>query len=166
MSKKPRKKYNPMSIALKMAKSFSKRFAIVWAGTLTAQVVSIGTSKPVQLSKSEAYAITDTPHKWKVYLCVMCRDNFGKDYIQTQELVFTNEYYSSEVSDIVTDKLNDFYRTCNQNHRVNVGWIATTSEKDLSDRALAEMMTDIGAWSFLALWETKENADVEELRLA
>ena len=69
---------------------------------------------------------------------------------------FTQEYYSEFIGDIINDTMIDLRNSCNQQHIVNVGWVATTSDKDISDESISEMMTDAGAWDFLSPIEAKE----------
>lgn len=157
--KKPRRKYSPKRQAFKLSKSFSQKYAIVWAGTLTSQVVRISTSNSVQLQKCEVEAITTVPHRWRVYACVMSRDINGREFIQSEELLFkSGDHYiecrSEEISDLVNERCNQLYHSCNKNLSVNVGWIATPAREPLTDKQLSDMMTNIGAWEFLAKWET------------
>ena len=53
----------------------------------------------------------------------------------------------------------DLRNSCNQQNIVNVGWVATTSDKDISDESISEMMTDLGAWDFLS---PVESSDLDE----
>lgn len=158
--KKRTKKYNPKARAIALSKAFAKKYAVVWAGTLEAQIVKLSALKPVLLKQSEALAISNVPHKWQVHLCCMLRDHTGRDYIQVQELRFSHEYLSCDTSEIVNDHMKSFVKTCNSNHVVNVGWVATTSEEDLSDEKISKMMDNIGAWDFLAKHEVTDSTEV------
>ena len=154
--KKRNKKYNPHRTAIHFAKSYTKNFAMVWAGTLDAKIYNIKNNSKAILTQAKMDALTKVAHKWQVHVTVLLRDNNGRDYIQTQELRFTQEYYSEFIGDVINDTMIDLRNSCNQQHIVNVGWVATTSDKDISDKAISEMMTDAGAWDFLSPIEAKE----------
>ncbi len=154
--KKRNKKYNPHRTAIHFAKSYTKNFAMVWAGTLDAKIYNIKNNSKAILTQAKLDAMTKVAHKWQVHVAALLRDHEGDDYIQTKRLIFKQDYYSEFIGDFINDTMIDLRNSCNQQHIVNVGWVATTSDKDISDEAISEMMTDAGAWDFLSPIEAKE----------
>ena len=81
--KKRNKKYNPHRTAIHFAKSYTKNFAMVWAGTLDAKIYNIKNNSKAILTQAKMDALTKISHKWQVHVAVLLRDNNGRDYIQT-----------------------------------------------------------------------------------
>ena len=160
----PRRKYDPRRRAAQLAKSFAKNYAIVWAGTLVANVINLKTGKTVQLSRANVGLITDIKHHWTVYACVMGRGIDNREFITSEQMSFYSkdqnekthviECLSTDIADLVTEQCNNLYNRCNKNLSVNIGWVATPSLTNLTDEQLASYMTELGAWDFLAKWET------------
>lgn len=167
MTKKKRnKRYNPTARAIGYAKSYSKQFAIAWCGPeRKAEAYKLKTMSRVLLKPSEAMALTQVTHKWKAHIVVILRDHTGRDYIQAEELVFPQELYSDEISDVVNEHMHAFIKSCNANHFVNTGWVATTSDTEITDEAISKMMDNLGAWDFLAKFEATEDSDPVVMKL-
>lgn len=161
--KKRNKKYNPRAKAFTLARVFAQKFVIAWAGTIEAQIMRRRNFEKETLTMREVNALNQVPHKWQVHVLCTLRDHCGRDYIQSQELIFNNEYYCADISDLVNEKMHEFVKTCNQNHMVNVGWVATPCMNELSDEDLAKIMDKLGAWDFLAKHEVNDSTEVLQL---
>lgn len=162
--KKRNKKYNPRARAISYAKKYAKQFCISWCGPdKKAEAYRLNGLLHVVLKQSEALALTDVPHKWATYIIAILRDHTGREYIQSQRLSFPQELYSDEISGVVNEHITALIKTCNANHFVNTGWVATPSDRDIPDEYLAKMMDHLGAWEYLAQWEATPESETVEI---
>jgi len=130
--KRRTKKYDPFRSAGRVSDYLLKRHAIVYLVSLDRCVmVDCRAMHPVQPSSTTARAITDIPHQWAINCSVLCRDQFGKEYLVTQQVACKGRYYHSDLIDVLNDNHKALVKTCNEQHVINYGWIATVNDEEI-----------------------------------
>lgn len=162
MSKPRNKKYSPHARAVATAQAYLKNRLIAYCGTKLATVYKIASLKQVKLTQLEALAISEVSHKWNIYLLIMCRDHCGRDYTKAypMDLMYCKV---DLINDYVQKELVKWLKEANEQHVVNIGWIATGNEYALTEQQIDTVMTDMGAFEFLAKHETSDESVGVEL---
>lgn len=108
---------------------------------------------PVDIGPTIAQSLHSIPFKWHVYLAVFCRTQTGEEYIQSEEMNFPAPYRRELIQDVLNEKHDSLIRSCNQQHILNIGWIASTVPYEFEDEHCSKIFTIQGAWDYLAEWE-------------
>lgn len=108
---------------------------------------------PVHIGPTIADSFHSIPFKWHVYLAVMCRTQTGEEYIQSEEMNFPAPYRRDIIQDMLNKRHDELIRTCNPEHVLNIGWIASTTPHKFDDKHCNKLFTSQDGWDYLAKWE-------------
>ncbi|WP_236166365.1 hypothetical protein [Pseudomonas juntendi] len=92
-------------------------------------------------------AVCDTPHRWTIYLSVLCRTEFGERYSKSIEVAPQGNYRAEHLSDVIETTYTDLLATANPNHLVAAGWIAIPIDTTLDEAEAAKIFAAVGAWN-------------------
>jgi len=91
-------------------------------------------------------AVCDIPHRWIIYLSVMCQKPNGEQYCKSVEVVPQGNYLASHLTDVIEAAYTDLCGEANPNHRVASGWIAIPADITLDEAQAAKVFAAVGAW--------------------
>ena len=106
-----------------------------------------GKLNSLRITRPIADAITHLPHHWSVYLAVFCRDQLGRQYIQSVELKPTTQYKSDALADVMEDHHNELRASCNPAHIIGMGWIGCPLGRSFTDEQADMIFTGMGVWN-------------------
>ncbi len=92
-------------------------------------------------------AVCDIPHRWTIYLSVLCRTEFGERYHKSIEVTPQGNYRAEHLNDVIEATYTHLRATANPNHLVASGWIATPTDTTLDEAQAAIIFTAVGAWT-------------------
>lgn len=93
------------------------------------------------------------PMKWSTLMMVHCRDQFGKEYMQAQELVANEKYQYLTLAKTFGKNHVRLKNEANQAHIIGFGWISSPGGVTVSEEIASKIMVDLGAWEGKAQWE-------------
>lgn len=102
--------------------------------------------RPVAASRQLIDGVCDLPRQWTIYLAVFCRDSSGVQYIKGDEVEPQGRYRSEQISDVITQCHESLIATCNPNHVIGYGWIASPVGESLSEAQAARVFEAVGCW--------------------
>ncbi|MDZ5602558.1 hypothetical protein SJI00_07210 [Pseudomonas sp. RP23018S] len=92
-------------------------------------------------------AVCDIPHRWTIYLSVMCQKPNGEQYCKSIEVAPQGNYLASHITDVIETTYADLRGQANPNHLVASGWIAIPTEMTMDEAQAARLFTTVGAWN-------------------
>lgn len=92
-------------------------------------------------------AVCDIPHRWTIYLSVLCRTEFGERYHKSIEVAPQGNYRAEHLTDVIEATYTDLRATANPNHLVAAGWIAIPTDTTLDEAEAAKIFATVGAWN-------------------
>ena len=154
--KKRNKKYNAAKNATIGAKAGLKNLA-VWfslAHDDKCELIDYKRALSVQVTPAIATAISKWRYKWSVYMLALGRTQAGQEYMKHAKLDCANEYYQSDLVDILNDEHKKFVANeVPDAHLCNVAWLAIPFDTDLSEGDLGELCSKLNAWDNPAKWQ-------------
>lgn len=108
---------------------------------------------PVNIGPSIAASLNSVAFKWCVYLAVLCKDQNGQQYIQSEEVKLVHPYKRELLVEMLNEKHRELIKTCNPLHVLNMGWIASTVPYEFEDQHCEKLFNLQGGWKFNAKWE-------------
>ena len=91
-------------------------------------------------------AVCDIPHRWTIYLSVMCVGIGGEQYCKSVEVAPQGNYLASHLTDVIEATYTDLRAQCNPQHVVASGWIAIPADLTLEEAQAAAVFEAVGAW--------------------
>jgi hypothetical protein len=91
-------------------------------------------------------AVCDIPHRWTIYLSVMCQGGKGEQYYKSVEVAPQGNYLASHLTDVIEETYNDLRAQANKKHLIASGWIAMPSDITLDEPQAAKVFVAVGAW--------------------
>lgn len=91
-------------------------------------------------------AVCDIPHRWTIYLSVLCRTEFGERYNKSIEVAPQGNYRAEHLTDVIEMTYLGLRATANSNHLVASGWIAIPSDTTLDEAEAAKIFASLGIW--------------------
>jgi hypothetical protein len=91
-------------------------------------------------------AVCDIPHRWTIYLSVLCRTEFGERYHKSIEVAPQGNYRADHLTDVIEATYTELRATANPFHLVASGWIAIPTETSFDEAKAASIFTAVGAW--------------------
>ncbi|WP_010226250.1 hypothetical protein [Pseudomonas donghuensis] len=92
-------------------------------------------------------AVCDIPHRWTIYLSVMCQKPSGEQYCKSVEVAPQGNYLASHLTDVIEATYTDLRAQANSNQLVAAGWIAIPTDITLDEAQAAKVFAAVGAWS-------------------
>ncbi|QVM94149.1 hypothetical protein JYG36_13535 [Pseudomonas sp. SORT22] len=91
-------------------------------------------------------AVCNIPHRWTIYLRVMCQKTKGEQYCKSIEVAPQGNYLASHLTDVIEAVHTDLRARCNQGHIVASGWLAIPFDVSLDEAQAAAVFEAVGAW--------------------
>lgn len=91
-------------------------------------------------------AVCDIPHRWTIYLSVMCQKPDGEQYCKSIEVAPQGNYLASHLTDVIEATYMGLREQCNPQHIVAAGWIAIPADLTLEEAQAAAVFEAVGAW--------------------
>lgn len=150
-----RKVHNPQRRLERLGKAVLKGCAIIFVAGNNGlcQMVEIKTKKTFKPGVSLAKTITAGRYIWSIYLAVFCRDQTGKEYMQSVVITTKEPCLQCEVQDVLKNHHFKLLDGCNSAHILNVGWLASPIGHDWTEKEAGEIFANMNAWDFVAEWE-------------
>ena len=157
-AKKRAKKYDPKRSAGRVVEHLLRNHAVVYLCSLD-QIVLMDCKHQVQVipSGTTARAITDLRHQWTVDCAILCRDQFEKEYLVTQQIATTGKYYHAELIDVLNKHHQELIKTCNDQHIINYGWFATVNDQEIKQETQELIYRKLGGFNCLNKSEAKKD---------
>ncbi|WP_449432315.1 hypothetical protein [Pseudomonas putida] len=92
-------------------------------------------------------AVCDLPHRWTIYLSVMCQKPNGEQYCKSVEVAPQGNYKAEHITDVIEKTYLDLRAQANPNHMVAAGWIAIPTNTTLDEAQAAKVFAAVGAWN-------------------
>lgn len=92
-------------------------------------------------------AVCGLPHRWTIYLSVMCLDASGDRYSKSVEVAPDGVYLSDHLADVIEHCYKELRAAANQNQMVASGWIAIPESVSLDEAHAARIFEAVGAWN-------------------
>ena len=94
-----------------------------------------------------ADAVCDIPHRWTIYLSVMCDAGAGGQYCKSVEIAPQGNYLAEHLTHVIENTYKGLIAECNPNHVVASGWIAIPADVSLTEEQAARVFNACGVWS-------------------
>ncbi|MDF3929838.1 hypothetical protein [Pseudomonas putida] len=91
-------------------------------------------------------AVCDVPHRWTIYLSVMCRTQLGERYHKSIEVSPHGNYRAEHLTEVIEAMYSELRSTANPFHLVASGWIAIPGEVTIRESVAALMFEKAGCW--------------------
>ncbi|MFJ2982226.1 MULTISPECIES: hypothetical protein [unclassified Pseudomonas] len=98
-------------------------------------------------SRQVVDAVCDIPHRWTIYLSVMCQKPNGEQYCKSVEVAPQGNYLASHLTDVIESTYSDLRAQANKNHLVASGWIAIPADTTLDEAQAAKVFAAVGVWN-------------------
>ena len=92
-------------------------------------------------------AVCDIPHRWTIYLSVMCQKTNGEQYCKSVEVAPQGNYLVSHLTDVIEATYRDLRAQANPGHMFASGWIAIPTDTTLDEAQAAKVFATVGAWN-------------------
>ena len=135
-----------------VVKKFNWSFALV--GSRSPELWDIKNIKKVNPTETDIKAMASVSHKWSVLLSVIMRSQDGQEFAKSIQITTCEAYKQSELTGVLSDNHAQLIREQNENHIVNVAWVARPDSIDWDEILAGEIYRKMGAWDTLAKWET------------
>ena len=109
------------------------------------------------IGPSIAQSLGSVAFKWNVCIAVLCRRQDGQEYIQSSVINFDAPYKRETIETMLNEHHSQLAKTCNKEHIVNLGWIASTVPYEFDDEQTTKLFDKQNGWDYLAGWENKES---------
>ena len=118
--------------------------ALLWvAQDLTTKEIA----RLMEVSPGVVDAVCDIPHRWTIYLSVLCRTELGERYHKSIEVAPQGNYRADHLTNVIEITYADLRATVNPNHLVAAGWIAIPTDTTLDEAEAAKIFAAVGAWN-------------------
>jgi len=92
-------------------------------------------------------AVCGIPHRWTIYLSVMCIDARGDRYTKSVEVAPDGVYLSDHLADVIEHCYRELRDSANPTQMVASGWIAIPESVSLDEAHAARIFEAVGAWN-------------------
>lgn len=92
-------------------------------------------------------AVCGIPHRWTIYLSVMCLDARGDRYTKSVEVAPDGVYLSDHLADVIEHCYRELRDSANPTQMVASGWIAIPESVSLDEAHAAKIFEAVGAWN-------------------
>lgn len=91
-------------------------------------------------------AVCGIPHRWTIYMSVMCLDARRDRYSKSIELAPDGIYLSDHLEEVIEHCYMKLRAEANQSQMVASGWIAIPDAVSLDEAHAARIFEAVGAW--------------------
>lgn len=148
-NKKRTKKHNIHKRFQRTAEASFYNYAIAYAtnqGDKCTHLVRVSDQKLVKPTKFEADSLTQNRFHWTMHLAVFGRKENGTEYMEYEVIRTSGQYLQSELVNYFNDRHQEFIQSFNKSRIIGAGWIATMSNRDLTEDQLHHIFTKLNAW--------------------
>jgi len=92
-------------------------------------------------------AVCGIPHRWTIYLSVMCLDARGDRYTKSVEVAPDGVYLSDHLADVIEHCYRELRDSANPTQMVASGWIAIPESVSLDEAHAARIFEAVGCWN-------------------
>lgn len=160
MTKKPRNKKNSNRKRLTLMSQYvMKDVCIVFTLEQKATFVNLKTLQTIPACRDMITAAKDVTHNWRVYISVMLENQLGDRYVKTNDCSPERRCYQEDMLDHLNDehiKLTDSTKLAD---RVNIGWVAVPSGKELTEAQVVSLLEVLPCWDQYERGEIKTEKD-------
>ena len=90
--------------------------------------------------------VCDIPHRWTIYLSMMCEKPNGEQYCKSVEVAPDGNYLAAHLNDVIEATYLGLRNQANPNQIVASGWIAIPADITLDEAQAARVFATVGAW--------------------
>jgi len=139
----------------RLGKSVLKGCAIsfVAGGDGLCRMVDLKTKKGFKAGPALAKTIEVGRYTWSVYCAVFCRDQTGKEYMQSLVVTTNEPCKQSDLLSVLHEHHLSLLDGCNTAHTLNVGWLASPVGHEWTEQEAGAIFAKLDAWDFVAEWE-------------
>ena len=94
----------------------------------------------------EANALTQNAYHWTLHLAGFGRKENGQEYMEYEVIKTHGKYRQAELVSYLNDRHQAFLEGMNKSCLVGAGWVATMSQKELTEDQLNTIFTRLNAW--------------------
>lgn len=139
-----RKKNNELQRTKRIAALSLKDCVIVYlSGRGCKYLFSIKHMLPVKCTPTIDRAMHNIRWHWTVYISVICTNADGSEYIKSEEIAPSGEYFYSELAEVLNEMHSDLFRSVNGNHNPRPAWIAAPRMSTFDEKQAAEIYSII-----------------------
>lgn len=92
-------------------------------------------------------AVCGIPHRWTIYLSVLCLDARGDRYSKSIEVAPNGNYLSDHLEEVIEHCYKQLCDSANQSQIVASGWIAIPEVISLDEAHAARIFEAVAAWN-------------------
>lgn len=145
-----RKQYNPLKQLHSVANQSFKNVTIgCIAGKGSCQLIDTRTFSPITLTNTSYSLITNLRHKWSVFIAVFGIDAQGQYYMKSEELSVVTPTFQSEMVATLNEHHAKLIKNFNKSQLISVGWLATPYLKEWDEAIAFNILSKLGALSFI-----------------
>lgn len=152
MARKKKKrtvKHNIHKRYMRTAEASFNNFGLAFAtnqGDKCTHLIRISDQKIVKPTRFEADSLTQNKFHWTMHLAVFGRKPNGIEYMEYEVIKTSGQYLQSELVSFMNDRHQQFIESFNKDRIVGAGWVASISNRDLSEDQLHKIFTRLNAW--------------------
>lgn len=91
-------------------------------------------------------ALLEISHRWTMYCAVLCTGSGGEQYMKSEEFATTTVYKVASLEELTQATIEKILATCNQNHRLNRGWIAIPDKVTMTREEASRLFAAVHGW--------------------
>ena len=151
-----RKANNPQKRMERVCRAALKNCAVSFlAGSSNkCQLIDIKTNRLFSPTLSLSKVIESGSYLWSVYCAVFCRDQNGKEYMQGLTIKTNEPCRQSDLLSVLHENHLQLLNGCNDAHTLNVGWLASPTGREWSEKEVGNIFTKLEAWDYQTKLET------------
>ena len=150
--KKRNKKYNPTKFDHLGFKKVIDTVGIFQVGEEYCNIVNINTLKSIKVSRKLADIISNNKFEWSVLCCVMCA-NDNERYMKAVQVNSSKPMLQSELTDFLREEHKKLLANCNENHLVEVCWIAAPNACDFDEPTVFDFFESLNVYEGVENYE-------------
>lgn len=151
-----RKANNPQKRMERVCRAALKNCAVSFlaGGSNKCQLIDVNTKRVFSPTLSLSKVIESGSYLWSVYCAVFCRDQNGKEYMQGLTIKTNEPCRQSDLLSVLHENHLQLLNGCNDAHTLNVGWLASPTGHDWSEKEVGNIFTKLEAWDYQTKLET------------
>jgi hypothetical protein len=107
-----------------------------------------------RITRPTAMAIADVPYPWMVCCAVTGRRQDGEQYAKLEWLAAPHNITQSQIAKHCNELHQQLLAKFNPMHKLTAAWVASPRGEMLDEKEIDEIITALGAYEFLAKWES------------
>lgn len=160
MAKAIRKKNNNTKRMQRLGNAVMKNVAVFFllGGNESCELVDLKRMTKFSATPALARTIENGEYKWTIFCAVFCRSQDGEQYMKSLVVNSTSPCKQALLGDLLIEQHTELLNECNKSHVITVGWMASPTSIDWTEKLGGDVFDKMGAWKNLAQWEQKNLA--------